>query len=411
MALFGKKGIDTSYERDLFERRVKLTYPEKDGGAWLPSDLMENIQRAREFSVSNVIGGYELLRERISVIMKHIESEMKNNGDFGKYKTLLETTGYKAEAIDVENANSEIRGHSFFELYGILFRLKHSIENQIDFQYNHYASQFIEGRSLEDLALAEENSISVLAQMQSDLYTDATDVHSHGNEDEIIQVNEFEQKQVAIQRNSLMHITNGDISYSHLNRQADLEVIVNAIENLVYYAKEMLDGNIELMIQKLHALDNKNAVKVQLLSQFSNIKARHIGSKSKYKTISSDVELYASEAAYAHKKIKEGSTDPLMSWLVDQSEQESRSFDQLAGILVEGVVNSERTYEKMNGSMTQLYKSESNYFANQVDFIQDKEKIRLYFRIIEDLEDRISIDGEWILEYLVTNGYRSSAEV
>lgn len=407
MALFGKKGIDTSYERDLFERRVQLIYPEKDGGVWLPSDLMENIQRARTFSISSVIYGYDKLLERVISLMKHIEIKLNSNDNFNQMLMELQKSGYNTEVIKIENQHSDIRGIIDFEVYSILFRLKGSIEKQIDFQYNHYASQFIEGRSLEDLQLVEDNSISVLAQMQNDLYTG----HHHHHEDEEILINEEEKKQAIIQQTSVMHITNGDIAYSHLNRQADLDMIVTQLEHLIYHTKEMIEGNIELLIQKLYALQDKGSVKVQLLSSFANVRSKHEQSKGKYKTVSSDVEIYASEAAYTHKKIKENSTEKVMTWLAEQDEEESQSFDQLAKILVKGIVQSERTYEKTHGSMTQLYKSESIFFANQIDFIQEKEKIRLYFSIIEELEDNTNVDSKWIAEYLANNGYRASVKV
>lgn len=408
MTLFGKKGIDTSYERDLFERRVTLAYPEKEDSFWLPSNITEEIQRAREFSISNVIAGYEDLLERIVRVIDFIEKEKSSDSEFSLFIKSIETTGYSKETINIENKNSDIRSDTHYEIYSIASRLKQSISNQIDFQYDNYASQFIEGRSLENLRIAENNSISVLATNQALQYTDIN--HEHDEESSSGEAYDEELLAEEIRTASLMHITNGDISFSHLNRQADLEIIVERIETLLYYPNELIEGNIEHMMHTVFGFKNKEHLKTQLLVKFSDTRKKHENSKKKYTPVSAAVEAYGSEVAYLQKQIKEKSTEATTQWLYEVEPEVSESLDGLGELLVKGIRISEKQYETSNGSMTQFYKSESDYFATQLDFIQDKEKNRRYFSIIEDLEDKSSLDSEWVNNYLVSNGYSTSAE-
>lgn len=409
MTLFGKKGIDTSYERDLFERKVTLAYPEKDNSVWLPSNITEEVQRAREFSVSNVISGYEDLLERIVRAINFIEKEKGSDPNFSLFIKSIDTTGYSKETIKIENDNSDIRSDIQYEIYSIARRLEKSISNQIDFQYDNYASQFIEGRSLEDLKLAENNSISVLAANQALLYTDAH--HSHDEEASSAELYDEEILATEIRTASLMHITNGDISFSHLNRQADLEIIVERMETLLYYSNELIEGNMEHMIHTVFGFKDKEHLKTQLLIKFNDTRKKHENSKKKYAPVSTAVESYGSEVAFLQKQIKEKSTETTTQWLYEVEPEVSESLDGLGDLLVKGIRLSEKQYEQSNGSMTQLYKSECDYFASQLDFIQDKEKNRRYFSIIEDLEDKSSLDSEWVNDYLTSNGYKTSAEV
>lgn len=403
MSIYGNKGIDTSYERDLFERRVRLEYPEKSGNTWLPSSNEESIQRAREFSITNVINGYENLLERIQTMIRVIQMRNKDNFTFDKFQSELSINGYKSEAIKIENKNSDIRGSIDYELYGLLIRLYNSVSMQIDFQYDNYASQFIDNRSLEDLSLAENNSISLLASLESSLYGGYYE-ESHENVEKT-EILDMESQEKQIRSLSLLHLTNGDVSFSHLNRQSDLEIIISLLEDLTYYSNELLGENVENLIMSVFSMENKEALKTQILVKFSSVRMEHEGNKGKYKGVADSVEKFASEATYIQKKIKEVSTEDTMQWLYTKDEEESEAFDGLAEILVGGITESEKTYEISNGSMTNLYKTESNYFASQIQYIQDKEKMRLYFRIIEDLEGKSTIDSEWIEGYLSINGY------
>lgn len=404
MNLFGKKGIDTSYERDLFERRVRLVYPEKEAGVWLPSETMESIQRAREFSVTNVISGYEELLARIEELMAHIDSEMNGRAPFMALKALLVEKGYVKETIALENENSMIRDTARFELYTILYRLKKSITEQVDFQYTNYASQFIEGRSLEDLSLVENNSISYMAELENKQITSHVG-HAHDEEEEI------EDMEPIIRELNLLHITNGDIAYSHLNRQNDLRVLVDAIENNVYNYRELIGTNIESLIYSISGMENVEALKSNLLLSFQKLRQTHEKTKGQYGPISTNVEQSASEMALFEKKVKERATEDTVQWLYEQEEGVSESFDGLATLLVDGIKTSEKKYEEIHGSISQFYKSEAEFFAKQLQYTQDKQKYRLYFTLIEDIGVKASIDSKWVYEYLVSKGYEPVVDV
>ena len=276
---------------------------------------------------------------------------------------------------------------------------------QVKFQYDYYAPQFTEDRSLDSLIVEEHNSISDMVIKQNDfLHAVRESEHDEDSED-------WDSMNKEIRKLSLLHETNGDIAFSHINRQSYLDVTVTRCEDLVYRHKEMVEGNMEHMIHAVNSMSNKEMLKTQLLIKFSDLKRQHAASKGQYSSYSEAIESYGSEVAYLQKNIKTAATEQTMSWLYEQEPTESRSLDELNELLVDGIEISEKMYESSNGSMTQFYKSEANFFVGQLNFIQEKQKIRLFFSIIEDLEDSREITTEWVENYLVSKGYGTSAEV
>ncbi|CDQ41830.1 hypothetical protein [Virgibacillus salexigens] len=401
---YGDIGIDTNYERHLISYRPNMQYPDKESKFPLGSDTVNKIDRSQDFLITRAIIDYQQLIDRMNSLLEVIKNR-QNKEQFNDYLILLEERELE-KAFQVEDTYCGFDGTADLEIYSMLFYMKASLEKQVTFIDNHYRTQITSETETEKVIKAEKDSISTWILSEYKLL-EAYENQMHGELDEI----EKEIEELEKQRRNLdtFHTSLGDIAYVHRNRAIQFETIIEGAEEIIHNPQELIDGNVEMLIRQLADLKNVQALKSHLILSFKEMKSVHNSIKQQYMMIDDKKEAFTSQRNYFYQQIVNKANNDLKDWLYEQPEESGKSTDRIADILVNSIQKTRKDYNESVTDMINIYKNESVFYGRQLSAIQKKEEIRLFYRIVEDLEGTNDVSDNWIAEYARTNGYSLSA--
>ena len=416
--LYGSKGIDTAYERDKITYRPNLTYKKDTIRGLLRPETKQLIERSRRFTISNNLSDYDELIAEIDQMMKDIEAR-NTPSLMNQLKEMLMQKQIK-EITAFERAYSGYNQTGDFEIYSLLYYMKASAGTRRDFLDNRFRTQITSETEIEQIQQAESDAIDnwelleakVLQGYQELAHYEEEEDHIHPSDDDSLFTNNEQlsydylldlEKQ---KRNAeLLHTSLADTSYIHTNRYHMLLNVVQKLHILTYYPQSLIDKNLKEFIMSLADLGNLSSPKAHLILQFRKIKEKQESYKGKMMTIDDEKETFASEKQYMYQQLETKTVEPIKEWLYNQTEEVSGALDMFSEYMVGSMKESRITYEDSLADMLNFYKSETDFYDQQILFLKNKEEIRRFYRILEDLEDVEQIHGEWVEEYLKANGY------
>lgn len=415
--LYGKKGIDTPYERERIEYKPSVEYPEQDRYFTIPPKTELRIERARDFSITQSMFDYDTLTDQITELMQVIEAR-NQTGEFTIFKKNLETNQVK-NALEEEDRSSHIRGTGDFEVYSVLYRMKSSVVSRRAFLDAHYRNQITSEKDIEKIAEKEDESIEQWVQLENEflqakselnrLYND--DYHDDGEKssgisDRIAYLEQFlTAKEQEKREKENLHSTLADAGYVHRNRYLFFNDIVDAIRPLVLFPQVVLKDHVKSFIQQLTQVKDLAPIKAHLILAYQSVKTQHNNAKGQMTMIDDTKEEFVSKQQWFFQQLKSKANQPLQNWFYNIEESSSTTFNLFADIVVGSIKDSQQKYDSSITDILRFYQNESSFYHEQVQLIQKKEEIRRFLRIIEDIEGLKEINENWTMEYLKANGY------
>lgn len=418
--LYGKKGIDTPYEREKITYRPDIHFSKDSLREIIRPETQQSIERARTFTISQNLQEYDELIAEVEQMMKDLQAR-NAKASMDRLNTMLAQKQFK-EIMAFEKENSSYNQTGDYEMYAILYWMKDSMQTRRDFLDAQFRTQFTGETDIEKIQEAELQAINEWEQLEAQVIEGYKNLinydegdghaHTHGIEDDSLTpngayvtyeiLNTLEQRK---RNRELLHVSLADTSYVHRNRYFMFLEIVERAKILVYQSNRLIDKNLKEMILSLQGLTNFSAPKSHLLLQFKKIREKHDAIKGRMMTIDDEKETFGSEKQYLYQQLEVKTVEPLKRWLYDQEENVSGALDTFSSYLVKSMRETHATYEETLADMLNFYKSESDFYDQQIIFLKEKEEIRKFYSILEDLEDVGQIRGEWVDEYLRANGY------
>lgn len=417
-ALYGSSGIDTNYEREQIEYRPDLSYKKEDAIQNLQPDIKNNIERSRRFTISQSLLDYDELLKEIDIILKDLEKR-NNKKLIGDLIEHLKQKRIKEAAV-LEKDNCGYKQTGDLEIYSLLFHIKESISSQREFLDERFKTQFTDETDPEKIEEAEAKSIDEWELLEAQVLEGYSLLANHDEDDEQPIMDErlfpniqdlnydvLEQIEQNKRKQEVLHSTLADTSYIHKNRYFMVLNIIEKTKILVYNSKLLVDNNLKSFILNLKELGDLSVAKAHLVLSFSDIQDQHMSIKGRMITLDNQKEIFASEKHYLHQQLEVKTTDPLKNWLFNQEEEISGSMDLFAHYMIDSIDKSKKTYESNMADILNFYKSEADFYEQQTSFLRNKEEIRRFYRILEDLEGVQEIHASWVEEYLKAEGYSS----
>lgn len=415
--LYGNKGIDTPYEREKITYKPEIKYAKKDLNEILRPETKQAIERARTFTISQNLSEYDELIADIDKMLKDIEAR-NNTTLVGELKELLSTKEYKAVLV-FERTHSGYDATGDFELYSMLSNMKDSLSVRRDFIDDRFRTQITGESDIEKIQEAEEAAISEWEQLEAttlEKYQELSLLHDHEDEMSIqdeslstmlpeLTYEELEKLDQQKRNMELLHTSLADTSYVHRNRYFMFMEIVEKAKTLVYDANSLIDYNLKDFILSLKDMGSLSAPKAHLILNFRKIKEKHEGLKGRMMTLEDEKESFASEKQYLYQQLETKAAEPVKAWMYQQEDSYSGALDIFSQYMVDSMKETRQTYDKTIADMLNFYKSEADFYDQQITFLKNKEEIRKFYSILEDLEDVEQIREDWVEEYLKTKGY------
>jgi len=416
--VYGSKGIDTLYEREAITYRPVIKYKKDQLAVLIREEIQQSIERSRTFMISNNLSDYDELIEEVDQMLKDIEE--RNPKDLiSSLKSLLQ--GKKVnEVITFEREHCGYRQTGDFELYTLLYNMKQSMQTRRDFLDERFRTQITDETELTEIEKAESSSIDEWEQLEAQVNQAYQELAKHGEDDdhyhpldddslsfniEHLNYDELQTLEDKKRNKEIFHTSMADTSYIHRNRYFMFLEVIEKSKTIVYDANTLIDHNLKDFILSLSELGNLSAAKAHLILQFKSIKEKHEALKGRMMTIDDEKESFASEKQYMYQQLETKTIEPLKSWLYSQEEDISGALDIFSGYMVNSMQNSRSTYESSIADMLNFYQSEASFYDEQITYMKNKEEIRKFYRILEDLGDVTNITSDWVEEYLKLNGY------
>lgn len=416
--VYGSKGIDTLYEREAITYRPVIKYKKDQLAVLIREEIQQSIERSRTFMISNNLSDYDELIEEVDQMLKDIEE--RNPKDLiSSLKSLLQ--GKKVnEVITFEREHCGYRQTGDFELYTLLYNMKQSMQTRRDFLDERFRAQITDETELTEIEKAESSSIDEWEQLEAQVNQAYQELAEHGEDDdhyhpldddslsfniEHLNYDELQTLEDKKRNKEIFHTSMADTSYIHRNRYFMFLEVIEKSKTIVYDANTLIDHNLKDFILSLSELGNLSAAKAHLILQFKSIKEKHEALKGRMMTIDDEKESFASEKQYMYQQLETKTIEPLKSWLYSQEEDISGALDIFSGYMVNSMQNSRSTYESSIADMLNFYQSEASFYDEQITYMKNKEEIRKFYRILEDLGDVTNITSDWVEEYLKLNGY------
>lgn len=416
--LYGNRGIDTTYEREKITYRPEIKFSRTDLNQILRPETKQAIERSRTFTIGQILSEYDELIAELDQILSDLEA--RNSASLmGQLKEFLVTKEYKS-VLKFERVNSGYDATGDFEMYSMLFNMKESLLVRREFIDDRFRTQFTSETEIEKIQEAEEAAIQEWEQLEAKVlesYKVLTESHDHDDEDFSIQdeslstnnaeltYEALEQLEKQKRNKELLHTSLADTSYIHRNRYFMFMEIIEKAKIIVYTSNSLIDYNLKDFIMSLQDMGSYTAPKAHLILSFRKTKEKHEGLKGRMMTIEDQKESFASEKQYLFQQMETKTIEPLKSWMYEQEDGYSGSLDMFSQYMVDSMKESRKTYDTTIADMLNFYKSEADFYDQQIQFLKKKEEIRKFYSILEDLEGVEQIRGDWVEEYLKTNGY------
>ncbi|MCY9186575.1 hypothetical protein [Bacillus halotolerans] len=416
--VYGSKGIDTLYERETITYRPVIRYEKDLLSALIREETQQSIERSRTFTISSNLSEYDELISEVDQMLRDIE-ERSPKDLITSLKSLLGDKKVN-EIITFERNQCGYKQTGDYELYTLLYNMRQSMQIRRDFLDERFRVQITNETELNEIEKAESKSIDEWEQLEAQVNHayqelanhDEDDDHFHPLDDDSLSYNidhlnydEILNLESQKRNKEIFHTSLADTSYIHRNRYFMFLEIIEKAKTIVYDANSLIDHNLRDFILNLSELGNLSAAKAHLILQFKSIKEKHEALKGRMMTIDDEKENFASEKQYMYQQLETKTIEPLKEWLYSQEENVSGALDIFSGYMVNSMQNSRSAYESSIADILNFYQSEASFYDEQISYIKNKEEIRKFYSILEDLGDVANITSDWVDEYLKLNGY------
>ncbi len=411
--LFGNKGIDTNYEREIINYKPNLSVPKKDRFFRIDPSIVQKIIRAEDFTITKTLLQYDELIQQINDLLAILDNRNKTK-DFMDYKKVLEI-GKLKDIIVQENKLSDIRSTLDVESYTVLYRMKLSCEKQRAFLDQHYRNQITDTTDISLIEKKELEMIGEWVQAEHD-FNDLVDnmdqleeeMHDHDEEEGSSETSYLEQEiydQDILKQNKMMlHDSLADTSYVHTNRYYMFKEIINQFQFIIEDASIIMKSDMHEMIKQIASMTDREALIAHLIYAFSGLKKDMDTLKGQYSLSDDNKEAFIAKQQWFYQQLESKSSSSVKNWLYNQNDS-SESMNALANILVGSLEKSTKKYNSSVVDMSRFYQQEVIFYNNLLTLIQKKQENRIFLRILEDLQEIKNISNEWITSYLSVNGY------
>jgi hypothetical protein len=411
--LYGGKGIDTPYEREKVEYQPHLEYPGNERYYRLDPQIIRKIERSKEFSLAQTLMDYDQLIDEFQALL----DELEKRNDKPLFHEMIQALNNKKyqDAMKDEDQLSGPRDTSDAELYVICYRIKASCVRRRNFLDQHYRSQLTNETDMQLVQEAEQQSINDWVEAENEfirLTDELKAAHQEAYDDEELETSEtvayLEQavydQEVTKKNKEVFHTTIADTAYIHRNRTAIFFDLLNRIKMLVYTPQVVMPSDLKTFILKVASLNDTASAKAHLILAFRSFKEKQNAEKGQYMLLDDNKEDYISKLQWFHQQLESKAGTPLKNWLYNQTD-DSEAFNVFADFLVGSLQDNNQKYNNSLTDLVKFYQQEGIYYEKQLFYIQKKEQIRRFLRILEDLEGVSVITEDWATEYLTANGY------
>jgi hypothetical protein len=408
--IYGKQGIDTPYEREKVDYHPQLSYPEKEKYSRITPQVIQQIERSKDFTISQTLMDYDLLIEEIQNFLGVIDSR-NSSDDFKTYKQDL-ISNKLPQIIEDENKLCGYDGSGDVEMYTILSRMKDSCVSRRDFIDRHFRIQLTNETDMQLIQDQEEQSIQNWLTAEND-FIGLTDqikqsyqnYESDGSNPDVAYLEQaLVNQETAKNTQASLHTTLADTAYIHRNRTGIFFDLVNQFKMIIYDPHVVMPADLKSFLLKMATLPDLSSAKAHLILSFREWKDQHNAMKGQYMMMDDHKEDYISQQQWFHQQVETKSNPPLKNWLYNQQDN-NEAFNVFAEIMVNSIQSSQKKYESSLVDMAKFYQQEGVFYERQLLFIQKKEQIRQFLSILKDLEETKEITEKWADEYLTAKGY------
>jgi hypothetical protein len=415
--LFGKPGIDTPYEREVITYHPVIERPENERFYKIPPQIIQKIERAKDFTISKSLSDYDQLIGDIENLMDIIE-QRNQTADFADYKKSLEAGDYK-KILEYENKLCGYRGSGDAEIYTMLYHMKKSCVERRNFIDQYFRSQITNEQDFAIIQQKETEMIDQWAAAESQFIQLTEDIREayrenyHDDDDgAVVETNNIAYLEDAIYNTEIdkkmkesLHTSLADTSYIHRNRTVMFSRIIDQLRFLVIDHRVVMKGDLKQFILMVSKLTDLASAKSHLILSFTQYKDKFNDLKGQYKMIDDQKENFISKQQWFYQQLESKSNHQLRNWLYNQPDN-NEAFNAFATIIVDSLKTAQDKYDGSIVDLLRFYQQEAFFYDQQVIFIQKKEEIRQFLRILEDLEGLNEITEEWAIDYLKVNGYQ-----
>lgn len=407
--LFGYLGIDSKYEKELIYYRPLLEYLKDTKEVFPEIELNQDIQRAEMFPVYQIIYDYQELIDELSSMFALIRKK-EDNSLLDKIETYYKSGEYD-KIYALENENDTIYRQSYLEYYTTGLFLMDTLSFRLDEVIDKFVSQYTSETEPEAIEKAEKVSISEWKQLEQKSVTLEEDYENNllniENEDEyeydsVIAGLSDELESLKEEKYNL-HTTLADLGYIHRNRYFMIVDIIDGLYSLVETQASILENDLDQLIFSM--FENRNvmpSIKAHLLVQYKQAKDEHNVTKNQYTNYHSAKESLANDKQYFYQQLNNKTKSDLANYFYSTMEDESSSVEAFNTILIGSLVSADQQYNDVLAEILNFYKEEATFYQEILLKIQNKEKLKVYYRICEDLEEKDTITSEWVADYVAT---------
>lgn len=404
--LFGFLGIDSKYEKELIYYRPLLTYL-KDKSLLSPEiSINQDIQRVEEFPVYQIIYDYQELLDELESMFKLIYQKEE-------YSLLKEIETYFADEeyekiFEIENNRDEIGTSSYLEYFTTGLFIKNSISFRLDEVIDKYVSQYTDEREPDKIKAAEQTSVEEWKQLEQKSLTLEDDYENGRIEIEDNDTYEYENV-IADLSNDLeslkddkfsLHTTLADLGYIHRNRYFLMLQIIDGLYSLVESPMSGVAYEVEDLIYSLHAgKEGIPSIQAHMLIQFKQAKEEHRISKAQYSNYLSNKESLANDKQYFYQQVNNETKTDIVDFLYSTMEKDSNALTVFNELLVKSLVSADEEYNGTLAEVLNFYQEEATFYQEILLKIQNKEKIKAYYRICGDIRVIENLTVEWVNQY------------
>lgn len=408
-SLFGGKGIDTKYERSLIYYRPLLSYLREYQPLMPEVEVNQDIERAERFPVYQIVYDYNELLDEIENMFILIRNKVAKE-KIDEIEMHFKNKSYN-KIFDFENSVENINQYNYLEYYTMGLFIKESIQFRLDEVIDKYVKQYTDEVDPEKIKEAEEVSIEEWKQLEQKSMSIEEDYEkglisvSSSDEyayDDVLAelVNDLETMK---QDKYDLHTTLADLGYIHRNRYFMMLHIIDSLYSLVESIQSLVPNDIENLIYAFDKNKSKlNSIKAHLLIQYKNAKEQHSLAKGQYTNYVSKKETLANDKQYFYQQVVNNTKNDLMDFVYANINDESDSVQMMNEIIVGSMVESNDNYNNVLAEIFNFYKEEANFYQEMLLKIQAKEKIKVLYRIIEDIGEVSVLTKEWIANYVET---------
>lgn len=405
--LFGYMGIDTKYERELLNYKPIISFLKKKSSFAGREEVSQLVERSEMFPTYQIIHDYQELIGDLNDLIKYIEVVT------GK-ELIQQSSGFLSEKkltdlFQFEKSQDAISNHQLLDVYSICLFLLDSMQFRLDDILSKYVTQFSKETDVSKIEADEKQSVlewKTLESKTAEAYTSLVNEdqeHDHivdGFIHTTISHEMIEELERLTYEKELLHTTLSDLAYIHRNRFFMMMETIEKLKTLVYDPTSLVADGLDSLVHSIFQAKDKTAMESHLLIAYKKEKDKHHSMKFKYLEFQSPKERFAADKQYFLQQLELKAKQSLTTYLYDNMDASSTASDKFNSLLVKSLEQTSADYELILAEMLNFYRTEALFYEQILLFLKNKQEIRVFYRICKDLQEKESIDIQWVGDYI-----------